>query len=329
VTEQPSASQAAQGDHRPSTRQLARAISRLERGTASLAELLAELGLEPRAGYRVGVTGPPGAGKSTLVDGLIGRGRAEGLRVAVVAVDPSSPFSGGALLGDRVRMMQHHADRGVFIRSMAARQTLGGLASATRDVAGLLAAAGFDLVLIETVGVGQSELEVIRAADSVLVVLVPGLGDSVQSLKAGLLEIADLYVVNMADRPDAARTAADLRALQALAPPRTAWSPPILLTVANRGEGLEQVWRALQQHRQHLETSGELTTRRRRAAEAAVLDLVAGRLKARAARQVADDRRLAARIQAVAEGELDPVSAAEEVVAALLDSGANPPPEAC
>src|SRR5205085_6873376 len=167
-----------------------------------------------RGDWIVGITGPPGTGKSTLVDKLTKAVRAEAKTVAIVAVDPSSPFSGGALLGDRVRMMEHHADPGVFIRSMAARRALGGLAVATRDVARLLAASGFDLVLIETVGVGQSEQDVVKAADSVVVVTVPGLGDSVQALKAGLMEIADLFVVNMADRPGVERTVAELRSMQ-------------------------------------------------------------------------------------------------------------------
>jgi LAO/AO transport system kinase len=321
VTELSGLSPSEPGSTPLSTRQLGRAISRLEREPASLAEVLAEHRLNPKQGYRVGLTGPPGVGKSTLVDGLIACARAAGSRVAVLAIDPSSPFSGGALLGDRVRMSRHHADPDVFIRSMAARRTSGGLADSTGEVAALLTAAGFDPVLIETVGVGQGELGVMRAADSVVVVLAPGLGDSVQSLKAGLLEIADLFVVNMADRPEASRAAADLRALQSLGPSVSAWQPPVLLTTANQGLGLQEVWQAVQQHRRYLESSGELALRRRRSAEGAVLERVARRLNTLVARHLAEDERLAARIRAVADGELDPSTAAEEVVAALLVGG--------
>ena len=321
--EQPAAS--------PSLRQLARAITRLENGAAELPVVLNELGLAPAereaspdsSGWVVGVTGPPGSGKSTLVDKLVKQVRADGRTVAIVAVDPSSPFSGGALLGDRVRMMQHHADPGVFIRSMAARRALGGLAAATRDVARLLAAAGYDLVLVETVGVGQSELDIVKAADSVVVVTVPGLGDAVQTLKAGLLEIADLFVVNMADRAGVERTVAELRAMQHLAPRRPGWVPPILELVATEGRGIDKLWAALRRHREHLGQSGDLAARRRQRTEAEVMELVERRLRAQLEARLRREGHLAETLQAALEGKIDPHTAAARIAAAIEDGAAS------
>jgi LAO/AO transport system kinase len=243
-------------------------------------------------------------------------------------VDTSSPFSGGALLGDRERMMAHSGDGGVFIRSMAARRALGGLAAATRDVARLLAAAGYDLVIVETVGVGQSELDIVRMADSVLVVSVPGLGDSVQTLKAGLLEIADLFVVNMADRPGADRTVAELRAMQSLGP-KAAWRPPIVETVASEGRGVDALWAALRRHRAHLERSGEGAERRRRRVEAEVLELVERRLRAQLEARLRREGHLAEILQAALDGQLDPHTAAARIATAFEDRpGAAPGSEA-
>ena len=299
-------------------RPLARAISRLERGEASLEQSLQALGLQPAEAYAVGVTGPPGAGKSTLVDRLIELARADGQRVAVIAVDPSSPYSGGALLGDRVRMMRHHADPNVFIRSMAARRAPGGLATATRDVGRLLSAAGFDLVILETVGVGQGELDVMQAADSVVVVAVPGLGDSVQMLKAGLLEIADLFVVNMADRPDAARTAAELRSLEMLAASRADWSPPVLLTVASEGQGVQAVWDALGEHRRYLAGGGILEGRRRQQRRSEGVGLIERLARERLLARLAADPGLQALLDDAAEGRLEPAAAADRILSALF-----------
>lgn len=301
---------------RLSVRQLARAITRLERGEARLPELLAELGLAPSSAYTVGVTGPPGSGKSTLVDRLTAVARAAGRRVGIIAVDPSSPFSGGALLGDRVRMLRHSGDPGVYIRSMAAGRTLGGLAAASRDVARLLAAAGFDLVLVETVGVGQSELDVVKIADSIVVVAVPGLGDSVQTLKAGLLEIADLFVVNMADRPGVERTVSELQSMLSLAPKAAGWTPPIIETIATEPRGIEELWAALERHRVYLETSGEGAVRRRRRAEAELVDLVEQRLHAMLRRRLQRGP-LAEVVAAALDGRLDLHVAAERILADL------------
>ena len=313
----------------PGVRQLARAITRLESGSADLPAVLRELGLSPADGggprggaWVVGVTGPPGSGKSTLVDKLAKLIRAAGQTVAIIAVDPSSPFTGGALLGDRVRMMEHYADPGVFIRSMAARRALGGLAAATRDVTRLLAASGYDLVIVETVGVGQSELDIVKAADSVVVVTVPGLGDSVQTLKAGLFEIADLFVVNMADRAGAERTVAELRAMQSLAPATTTSRPPILETVATEGRGVAELWSALRRHRAHLERSGELAERRRRRVEAEVMELVERRLRAHLESRLHAEGRLAETLQAALDGDIDPHTAAARIAGVLAGSAA-------
>ena len=214
-------------------RALARAISVVENEGPRAAALIAALHPHTGRSTIVGLTGPPGAGKSTLADRLAVEWRARGRRVGIIAVDPTSPFTGGALLGDRVRMQQHAGDEGVFIRSMATRGHLGGLASATGDVALVLDAAGYDVVLIETVGVGQDEVEVVRTADIAIVVVVPGTGDDVQALKAGIMEIADIYVVNKADREGADRAAASIEALLALQPVGgEAWRPPILRTEA-------------------------------------------------------------------------------------------------
>src|SRR5256886_11394786 len=237
-------------------RGLARAISLVEQRDPSVRHLLEEL----RAGLRrprvLGFTGAPGTGKSTLVDALVGLLRGRDQKVAVVAVDPNSPFSGGAILGDRIRMQRHALDGGVYIRSMGARGHLGGLSAATREAIRLLGAFGFDEVILETVGVGQSELEVAAVADTTVVVLTPNLGDSVQMIKAGILEIADIFVVNKADFDGYSRVMAELRAMLSLAP-RRGWKPPILATVASRQEGDEQLWEAVLAHRRHLRRSGQ------------------------------------------------------------------------
>jgi LAO/AO transport system kinase len=227
-------------------RAIARALSVIEAGSADAASLMASLGAGPGKAFIVGVTGAPGAGKSTLVDRLVGIYRSRNARVAVLAVDPSSPFSGGAILGDRVRMQGHAGDAGVFIRSMATRGQLGGLAAATSSAARLLSAAGFDVVIIETVGVGQAEVDIARAAHVSVVVVAPGAGDDVQALKAGVMEIADVFVVNKADRDGADRAAAAIEGVLALRSwPEDDWKPPILKTVATDGEGIAEVVRAL------------------------------------------------------------------------------------
>ncbi len=232
---------------------LSKLISLVEDRAAPVPEMMAKLYPKLGKAQRIGVTGPPGAGKSTLVDRLTELFRKEGKKVGILAVDPSSPFSGGAILGDRIRMQRHSTDEGVFIRSMSTRGSHGGLARATHEVAHLLDAFGFDVILIETVGVGQTELDVIDLADTVVVVLVPESGDSVQTMKAGLMEIADIFVVNKADRDGATRLVADLHMLLGLVEIQPEWKTPILLTEAENKKGIQELYQKIQERRQFLE----------------------------------------------------------------------------
>jgi len=222
-------------------RAISRAVSAIENRTAEAELLLKELFPYTGRALRIGVTGAPGTGKSTLVDKLAAHYRTEKKSVGIIAIDPSSPFTGGAILGDRIRMQGHAADEGIFIRSMATRGYLGGLAQATGDAALLLDAAGKDIILVETVGVGQGEIEIVRLADCTLVVLVPGMGDDVQNLKAGLMEIADIFVINKSDRENAGRFEEQLRAILQLVPERDGWRPPIVRTVATEGQGVVEL----------------------------------------------------------------------------------------
>jgi LAO/AO transport system kinase len=269
--------------------------------------------------FTIGVTGAPGAGKSTLVQALITQMRGEGHRVAVLAVDPTSPFSGGALLGDRVRMQGHATDGGVFIRSMAARGHLGGLALAAPEAIRILDAAGATYVLVETVGVGQSEVEVMHAADSTVVVVTPRWGDGIQAGKAGLLEIGDVFAVNKADRDGSRETVRELHQMIHLGPYRP-WSPPVLETVGTAGTGVPELWAALKAHRAHLESSGELGERRRERMGREISSLAAERVRYHIgadAAPILDD--LVARAE---RREIDPGAAATELLAKLGLAGA-------
>jgi GTPase len=243
-------------------RALSRAISTVEDRTPESTELLKTL--FPYSGNAVllGLTGSPGAGKSTLVDQVAREYRKQGKTIGIVAVDPTSPFSGGAILGDRIRMQSHYADAGIYIRSMATRGSLGGLASTTADVATVLDASGRDLVMIETVGVGQDEVDIVRLADVTIVVLVPGMGDDVQTIKAGIMEIADVFVINKADRDGAERVEREIRAMQSLATRNDNWTPPIVKTVASEGTGITELLAAIEKYREYLQQSDRAQARR-------------------------------------------------------------------
>ena len=291
----------------------ARLLSVVENEEPGAADALREL--DPMTGKArvIGVTGPPGGGKSTLVNRLVGAYREEGERVAVVAVDPSSPFSGGALLGDRIRMSERFLDEGLFIRSMASRGHPGGLARSTSRVVNVLDAIGYGVVLVETVGVGQEEVEVIRVVDTVVLVTVPGLGDDIQAIKAGVLEIADVLVVNKADRPGADETARDLAQMLSLGKLRTSWKPPILRTVAATGENVPRLVEAIEKHRAWASENGERDRRRRDAARVEVEDLLREALIRRLRDRVGDDR-VAKAVARVADRTIDPYAAVEELL---------------
>jgi LAO/AO transport system kinase len=294
---------------------VARLISLIERGGAPAREV-ARLTYAAGDAYTIGLTGPPGSGKSTLTDCLIAEVRKTGQPLGVLAIDPSSPFTGGAILGDRVRMQGHALDQGVFIRSMATRGHLGGLALATPEAVRVLAAAGMPIVIIETVGVGQVEVEVARAADSTVVVLNPGWGDSIQANKAGLLEIADIFVINKADRPGAAETRRDLDNMLDMTSTLREWRPPIVATVAATGEGVARLWTVIGDHRAYLERSGELVERRRRRVLDQLSEMLIRRVEARV--RELDGGRVYGRVRdAVIAGETDPHRAADELLAEL------------
>src|SRR5207248_5668675 len=244
-------------------RALGKAISLVEREDAEAEKVLAELYASTGRARIIGITGSPGAGKSTLVAALAKHYRKQQKRIGIVAVDPTSPFSGGAILGDRIRMADLYTDRGVFIRSMATRGFLGGLAKATNDVVDILDASGFDIVLVETVGVGQDEIEIIRTVQTNVVVLVPGMGDDIQAIKAGIMEIGDIFVVNKADRPGADKTVNEVTMMMSLVEEHGDWIPPIVKMVASRGEGVLELDEALQKHFAYVASSGELERRNR------------------------------------------------------------------
>lgn len=306
-------------------RAVARLISLVESDAAGNAELLREVAaaLAPHAGgaHVIGLTGPPGVGKSTSTSVLVRALRDEGRRVGVLAVDPSSPFSGGALLGDRVRMNEHAGDGGVFIRSMAARGHLGGLAWSTPQALRVLDAAGFDLVIVETVGVGQGEIDVVALADTTVVLLAPDTGDGVQAAKAGILEVADVLVVNKADRDGADRTVRELRNVLSLGEPPgggDTWTPPVVRTVAVRAEGARDLAMALDEHRAWLDRTGERERRRLARAEAEIQAITLEQVRARIG-DVRGGTALPQLAKRVVAGELDPYRAADELLGSVGD----------
>jgi LAO/AO transport system kinase len=294
-------------------RALARAITLVENGDPLAYGVVADLYPSTGNAYAIGITGPPGVGKSSLISALVRHVRAEETTVGVVSVDPSSPFSKGALLGDRIRLSDHFLDPGVFIRSMGTRGHLGGLAEATLQALLVLDAAGKDVVFLETVGAGQSEVEVIGIADTVVLVLMPGSGDSVQALKAGIMEIPDVIAVNKMDHPAAKTMLNEVRSILALDRDRD-WQPPIVLTEATRGEGVPELWEKIAAHRAHLEESGQLDERRRSNLAGEVFAVASARAKTHLEHAVSDDPELRRLLDEVQRRELDPLTAVREIL---------------
>jgi len=294
-------------------RAMGRLISLVEDGAPALGPVMHDLYVRTGHVYSVGVTGAPGAGKSTLTERLIAEIRSHEERVGVLAIDPSSPFSGGALLGDRVRMQAHATDPGVFIRSMATRGHLGGLSLATFEAMHVLEAAGFDVTLVETVGVGQAEVEIANACDTTVVVVNPGWGDAIQTAKAGLMEIADVFVVNKADRPGVRETTQELTRMLELA--EADWKPEIVQTTATKSEGIEELWTAVEKHRARQEETGRLESRRRTRTQREIKRIVAERYRRRVEEELAP--LLSEMTHEVAARRIDPYEAAGLLMDAL------------
>lgn len=297
-------------------RALSRLISLLERKDPRIAGVLKAIDPYTGSAYVVGITGPPGAGKSTIVDRFTELLRSQGLTASIIGVDPTSPFTGGALLGDRVRMQRHYLDSGVFIRSIATRGELGGLPRIVKGVIRLMDAVGTDVILVETVGVGQTELGIMGVADTVLVTLMPESGDAIQTIKAGIMEIADIYLVNKADREGANQLATAITSMLNLATAHPAWTPPVLLTTAQSGQGIEELWAKVQEHREFLTGTSQLGERRGLERQKEFLETVEEEVARRLKVLVAQDPALIATLDKVASKDAEPYSAARE----FLDS---------
>ena len=301
-------------------RAIARLISRVEAGREGAHEAIAALYPKTGRAHVVGLTGVPGSGKSTLVRIIAGAVRKSGRTVGVIAINPSSPFSGGSILGDRIRMTELTGDPGVFIRSMATRGALGGLAAATLDAVDVLDAAGFDLIVIETVGVGQDEVDIVKAAHTTVVVSAPGLGDDIQAIKAGILEVADIHVVSKVDRPDASKTVAELKSMLSLglrANGSAAWVPPVLRTSAETGEGVERLVETIDAHWRHFGTTGELEERRRRMVQMRMLKAAEEMVRQRFASP--PDGAVGDLVERVVRRDLDPYSAAMDLLSKIQE----------
>jgi LAO/AO transport system kinase len=305
-------------------RALARTISLVEDGDPLAYDLVRELYPETGRAYVVGMTGPPGVGKSSLVSRIVRHVRAADVTVGVITVDPSSPFTAGALLGDRIRLSDHFLDPDVFIRSMGTRGHLGGIAEATLQAVLVLDAAGKDLLFVETVGAGQSEVEIISVADTVVLVLMPGSGDSIQALKAGIMEIPDVIVVNKCDHPAAKTMVNEVRSILSLDRERT-WRPPIVLTDALAGEGIEELWTNIDEHRRHLESEGLLAQRRAENLAGEVFAVANARAKTHLERAVADDAELRRLLDEVKRRKLDPLTAVREIMDKVFRLGDEAP----
>jgi LAO/AO transport system kinase len=292
---------------------LSRIISLVENESSQVPEIMKLIAPHLGKAHRIGITGPPGVGKSTLIDKLTALMRKQGLRVGIIAVDPSSPFTGGAVLGDRIRMQQHYLDDGVFIRSMATRGSMGGLPETASSVIKLLDAAGKDIILVETVGVGQSEVDIMEKTDTVLVILCPESGDAIQTMKAGLFEIADIFVVNKADNPGAGNFVQDIQAMLQLREPSW-WNIPVLATEAVNDIGIEELYRQIQLHYQSLCKEGRLSRRRQLQRKQDFTKTLERKLTHKLLKLIEQDRQLSSYIERVKKGELDPYSAADEIL---------------
>jgi LAO/AO transport system kinase len=303
--------------HAGDPRALARAISAIEDRSPDARALLKELFPASGRARVIGLTGAPGSGKSTLVDQLARHYRGEKKTVGIIAVDPTSPYTGGAILGDRIRMQAHHADSGIYIRSMATRGFLGGLARATADVATVLDASGKDVVLIETVGVGQDEVDIVRLADVTIVILVPGMGDDVQTIKAGIMEIADIFVINKSDREGAERVEREIRAMQTLATRPDQWAPPIVKTVATEGAGIPELVAAIAEHEDYLRKENLALKKKIGNWRERLVEMLRESLLERVLTEQLNDGQVAEYAAEVAEGKRDPYTLVEEIVRRL------------
>ena len=295
-------------------RALARLMSQVERDGPQVPDIMARITPALGKAYCVGITGPPGAGKSTITDKLTEQARRHGKTVGIVAVDPTSPFSGGAVLGDRIRMQQHYLDQGVFIRSMATRGSHGGLPRMAKGVVKLLDAFGKDVILIETVGVGQTELDIVQTADTTVVILVPESGDAIQTMKAGLMEIADVFVVNKADRDGADRTVAELCMLVHMHPQSEGWEVPVVATQAHKNSGIEALYDTIATHKQALERTGQLAIRRGQHRRQELLELLQHRLLHKVLDQLEHQDDLQGLVEQVQEGSVDPYTATQQIL---------------
>jgi LAO/AO transport system kinase len=295
-------------------RALARLVSAVERQSADVPAIMQRITPRLGGGYCVGITGPPGAGKSTITDRLTAYVRQQGKTVGIIAVDPTSPFSGGAILGDRIRMQQHYLDAGVYIRSMASRGHHGGLSRAAKGVIKLLDASGKDLIIVETVGVGQTELDIVAAADTTLLILVPESGDAIQTIKAGIMEIADLFVINKADRDGAERLQRDLQMMLHVRHASDGWCPAVLSTRAHQDIGIAELCEAIESHRCKLSETGQLAARRQQNRRQELLDLLQQQLMATLTAQFEDGEAHSGLLEQVEEGVVDPYTAAQQML---------------
>jgi LAO/AO transport system kinase len=293
---------------------LARLITKVERGGADVPQIMKQVYPHLGKAYCIGITGPPGGGKSTVVDRLTAAMRQRGFKVGIIAADPTSPFTGGAVLGDRIRMQQHYLDEGVFIRSMATRGSHGGLPRAAGGVIKLMSASGKDFILVETVGVGQTELDIMQNVDTTVVVLVPEAGDAIQTMKAGLFEIADIFAVNKADRPGSDKLVAELSTMVQLRSEEGWWQVPVVATEAINDVGIGELYGQIEKHRQALEETGRLSQRRQEQRRREFLEIVERRVSEELLKMVERDEELGRHMAMVAAGEIDPYSAADEIL---------------